>query len=338
MTVKIGIIGCGGISRIHAAGYLKIPDEVRVTAVCDVAEKNRHELAETVGGAQEFGDIETMLAEADIDGVDVCLPHHLHKSAVVAALRAGKHVMCEKPLCLNLEEAEEIRRAVRESGRILMCAHNQLFYPSVQHAKKVLEEGTLGRIYQIRTVDTFLNKWLNQNAGWRGRRELIGGGELIDTGYHPSYLLLYLAPSAPSEVTAMLSQHRIRMDGEDSAQVLVRFEDGTIGNVVTSWAYARPSGWWQFLVAGEHGSMYRRGDDLVIELEGQEPQVFEYPSVNTFHLETAAYVRCIREGAQPMQGVEDGIRVLEMILGAYRSDSEKRIVSLAASAEPVSAS
>ncbi|ACZ41569.1 oxidoreductase domain protein [Thermobaculum terrenum ATCC BAA-798] len=330
MTVKIGLIGCGGIAHQHARGYTKYPDLVKVTAVCDIVEGNRQEIADIVGGAEQYSDYHKMLQEADIDGVDILLPHHLHKDAIVAAAKAGKYIMCEKPLCLNMQEAEEIRQVVRENGVTLMCAHNQLFYPSVQKAKEILDQGLLGKIYEIRTVDTFFNKWVNANAGWRASRELVGGGELIDTGYHPSYLLLYLAASEPVEVVAMLSRHRLNIEGEDSAQVLVRFENGAVGNIVTSWAYDKPEGWSQFLVIGENGQLYRKDNNLVLALDGQEPQVYEFPAVNTFHIEMGEYAKVIAEGKRPLQNEEDGIRVLELILGAYKSAEEKRIVSLGA--------
>ena len=80
-----------------------------------------------------------MLAEADIDAVDICLPHHLHKDAIVAAARAGKHILCEKPLCLTPEEAAEVDAAVAEAGVTLMCAHNQLFLPAVAKAKELID-------------------------------------------------------------------------------------------------------------------------------------------------------------------------------------------------------
>ncbi len=328
MTVKVGLIGCGGISVPHADGYLKIPDEAQVTAVCDVVEENRTRMADHVGGARPFDSIEGMLSQSDIDAVDVCLPHHLHKDAIVAAARAGKHVLCEKPLCLTLDEASEIDSVVRENGVTLMCAHNQLFYPAVQQAKELLDSGTLGQIYQARTVDTFFNRGVGANAGWRASRAMVGGGELIDTGYHPTYLLLHLASSAPTEVGAMLTRHALAIEGEDSGQVLVRFADGMVGNIVTSWAYPRPAGWWQFMVVGEHGQMYRQGDALHLELRDAEPQVFEHPKVQTFHLEIADYVRCIREGRRPVNTQEEGTKVLEVILAAYKSDEEKRIVSI----------
>src|ERR1700690_3305119 len=102
MTIKIGLVGCGGIATVHVRGYLKVSEHAQVVAVCDVVEKNAQERSEQAGGARIFSDYNTLLAETDVDVIDICLPHHLHKDAIVAAARAGKHILCEKPLCLTL--------------------------------------------------------------------------------------------------------------------------------------------------------------------------------------------------------------------------------------------
>lgn len=329
MTIKIGLFGCGGIAETHTNAYLKLGDAARIVAVSDVVEENTRKLAERVGGASRFSDFSTLLAEADVDAIDICLPHHLHRDAIVAAARAGKHILCEKPLCLTLAEAESIRQAIAESGVTLMCAHNQVFLPAVQQAKALLAQGILGQVYEVRTTDCFYHTWNMAGTTWRSRRETMGGGELIDTGYHPSYLLLHLAASVPAEVTAMISTYRIHtLDGEDSAQVLVRFADGSVGNIVTSWAYDPPANMSKFYVVGERGSMYESGHSLHYRLRGAEPVTITCNSVNTFDLEIAHFVSCLSDGRKPIQTEVDGINVLKVILGAYQSIEEKRIITL----------
>src|SRR5579884_2586257 len=167
MTIKIGLIGCGGIADPHVKGYLQIPEQAQVTAVADVVEENAQRRSQQVGGARIFHDYNQMLATAEIDAVDICLPHHLHKDAIVAAANAGKHVLCEKPLCLSLAEGEEVREAVARNGVTLMCAHNQLFLPAVQRARQLLDEGLLGRVYEVRTTDSFYHNFNPETMGWR---------------------------------------------------------------------------------------------------------------------------------------------------------------------------
>jgi predicted dehydrogenase len=263
--------------------------------------------------------------------VDICLPHHLHKDAIVAVAAAGKHILCEKPLCLDRHEADAISRAVRESGVTLMCAHNQLYYPAVQRTREMLAEGVLGQIYQIRTLEGFRLSTADMKGllSWRGKKETMGGGELIDTGYHPTYMLLYLADSTPVEVTAMLSKHHIQiMDGEDSAQVLVRFANGAIGNVVSSWAYDLRMGTWRFQVVGERGQLYGRQSELYYRIHDFEPATLVLPEVDAFSAEIADFVACLRDRRQPLQTEAHGIDVLKVILAAYRSQEEKRTVDL----------
>jgi len=330
MAIKIGLIGCGGIAEVHVNGYLKVREDAQVTAVCDVVELNAQRRSTQVGGgAHIFSDYKALLSDGDVDAVDICLPHYLHKDAIIAAAHAGKHILCEKPLCLTLQEADTVKRAVTENSVTLMCAHNQLFIPAIQRAKQMISEGVLGNIYSIRTVDAFYHSFDPGSIGWRGNRAMIGGGELIDTGYHPSYMLLYLANSVPVEVTAMISNHRLHfMDGEDSAQVLVRFADGAVGNIVTSWAQEPTPNAEKFSVIGELGRLYSHGADLHVNLRGKEAETIQFPRTNTFDAEIADFVACLIEKRKPIQTEDDGINVLKVILGAYQSETEKRTIQL----------
>jgi len=232
MTLRVGIIGCGGISHAHVRGWSAIPSKARVVAVADVSQPNAERVSAMVDGARIFGDYNDLLASGDVDAVDICLPHHLHKAAIVAAAGAGKNVMCEKPLCLTLAEADEIRQAVESSGVTFMSAHNQVFLPTVAAAKELLGDGLLGQIYKVYSSDCFVHPQTKlsdeekKTVGrtWRSSKETMGGGELIDTGYHPTYRLLYLAGSEPVEVVAQTARFRLHhWEEEDTAEVMLRF-------------------------------------------------------------------------------------------------------------------
>jgi predicted dehydrogenase len=330
---RIGIIGGGGIAAEHLSGYLQIPDAATVSAIADIDPEHARVHAERAGGARVFLDYREMLAASVVDAVDICLPHHLHAEAIIAAAQAGVDILCEKPLCLTVEEAHRVQAAVAASGVTLMCSHNQLFLPPVAKAHELLRQGTLGAVYEARTTDCFFNDFDPSTMGWRAHRSTSGGGELIDTGYHPTYLLLYLMDSEPIEVTAMLSRHRLTfMEGEDSAQVLVRFAGGSVGTVTTSWAYDPAGSTEKFSIVGEAGSLWSDGLALFHRpRDGEVVQLIDPPAreIETIPLAVQDFVACLREGRRPIHTEVEGINVLKVILGAYASADQGRTISLA---------
>src|SRR5262249_8186045 len=151
------------------------------------------------------------------DAVIICLPHALHAQAIVDAATNRKHVLCEKPMCISLKEADRIEAAVKASGITYMSAHNQLFLPIVQEAKKMIDAGKIGRLRWLRSQDCFIagGGTGNYKKSWRSSVATQGGGELIDTGYHPSYRLLYLVGSPIADVRSTMGRYELPMEGED---------------------------------------------------------------------------------------------------------------------------
>ena len=335
--IRIGLIGAGGIAGAHVAGCRRNPDLVELAAIADPVRENAERRADGTAAAI-YADYRTMLERADLDAVDICLPHVLHRDAVVAAVRAGKHVLVEKPLCLTLDEARDIADAVAETGVTVMCAHNQLFLPAVAKAKELIEVGVLGEVYEVRTTDSFFNDFTPENMGWRASAATSGGGELIDTGYHPSYLLLHLAGGRPTEVGALLATHRLRfMEGEDSAQLLVRFDNGVVGSLTTSWAYQAPGSTERFSVAGELGSLHSDGVRLSYRLRGQDEVTMEFEPVHEFAAEVEHFARSLLAHRRPLHTHVEGTQVLGMILAAYESARSRTIADVPAIEEPVPA-
>jgi predicted dehydrogenase len=323
--IKVGLIGGGGIADAHIRGYRAYADVITVTAVADVVYQTAGRRAAELS-AVAYTDFRQMIIEADIDAVDICLPHYLHAEAILAAAQAGKHILCEKPLCLTLEEADRVRQAVQAAGVTVMCAHNQLFLPAVAKARQLLDEGVLGPVYEVRTTDSFYNDFDPLNMGWRATAITSGGGELMDTGYHPSYLMLHLAGASPVEATALLSRHRLGfMEREDSAQVLVRFHNGVVGHLVTSWAYDAPPGTERFSVVGERGSLRSDGRSLMVTLRGSSSQSYEYEDVDSYVSEIGHFADCLRSGTRPLHTEKEGIEVLALILAAYQGARDRII-------------
>jgi predicted dehydrogenase len=324
-TIKVGVLGGGGILDAHIRGYRAYANAIEVVAVADVVEETARRRAAELDAAT-YTDYRQMILEADLDAVDICLPHYLHAEAIVAAAQAGKHILCEKPLCLTVLQADEVQQAVSTAGVTLMCAHNQLYLPAVAKAKQLLDQGILGTVYEVRTTDSFYNDFDPQNMGWRASAATSGGGELMDTGYHPTYLMLHLAGGSPVEATALLSRHRLRfMEGEDSAQVLVRFENGVVGQLVTSWAYDPPPGTQRFSVVGELGSLRSDGRSLTVTLRGSSSQTYDFEDVDTYAYEIGQFADCLRSGIRPLHTEKEGIDVLCLILAAYEGARSRTI-------------
>lgn len=336
--LRVGIIGSGNIAqKRHAPGWLKMGGKARVTAVSDIDLDAAGDMADilTAGGEKPaiYEDFIKLIKEAEIDAVDICLPHHLHAKAILAALQSGKHIICEKPMCISLDEADQIVDAVDKAGIVYMSAHNELFFPPITAAREFIDRGSVGKPYIIRSHE-FPTQYrvaavpgrpapASLMRGWRANRETMGGGMLIDKGYHPTYILLYLADSEPVAVTAMTNTFVADMEGEDTALLMVKFANGAIGQIFTGEAFVFPHNDAKFHIIGERGEIWGNRWDVFSKPRGfAEPSrtVFDeahYPGV--MDMEIMHFVDSIETGRKPIQDHHDGRRVLEVIQAAYRS-------------------
>ena len=219
-----------------------------------------------------------------------------------------------------------------------MCAHNQLFLPAVAAAKAELDSGRLGRVFEVRTTDCFYNDFDPSTMGWRASTVTSGGGELIDTGYHPTYLMLHLAGAPPTEAAAMLSTHRLTFaEGEDSAQVLVRFANGAIGTLWTSWAYDPPPITERFSVVAEHGTLHSDGTSLHVRYRTGRTKSQAYEPVDTFVAEIGHFADSLINHTPPLHTEKEGVEALGMILAGYESARSGTIVPVMRPRQPVPA-
>jgi predicted dehydrogenase len=337
--LRVGILGAGGIATAHARGWTSYPDRAEIVAFADIDTTRAQQMSTTwtEGRALAFPSGETMLAEADVDVVDICLPHHLHRDAIIAAAEAGKAVLCEKPLCTTLADAQRIREVIEQTGVTFMGAHNQLFQPSLLEARRLMAGGFLGTPYLLRSIETFQSRtWQKFGAstdqrdwGWRSDVKQTGGGELIDTGYHGTYRLLSLAGSRPVEVTAILSKFFQKgLSTEDTAMVIVRFASGAVGEILTSWALD-VVGSKHFEVQGELGALSGGPTTLEHQLYGwSDSSTKSFEPVHSFTLEIGHFIDIVREGAPNPATIDETARTLQVIKAAYLSADLGRTVQL----------
>jgi predicted dehydrogenase len=342
-TLRVGIVGAGGIARQHARAWEANAPRGTIVAVADLSAERARRLAASLADDDVgvYPDLATMLGQADLDAVDICLPHHLHTEAIIAAARAGKAILNEKPLCTSLEDAAAISDALCETDATFMMAHNQLFQPSLIEARRLLASGALGRPFIVRSIEAFQNRGIigdTAPAGssdgespwaWRADPQRMGGGEVIDTGWHGTYRLLALAGERPVEVTAMTERFAVKhMATEDTGVVMVRFASGAIGEMLTSWAFA-PAGELQFEVLAEHGSLAGGETHLLHQFHGwPEPAEHDFEPVHTFTAEVTHFLDVVQRGETSLASFDHAARVLQVTLAAYRSAAERCVVAL----------
>jgi predicted dehydrogenase len=334
--VRVGIIGAGMIAhRSHAEAFQAVPG-AEVVAVADVDEPRARAFAEKYQIPQVFSDYETMLARADLDAVSVPLPVFLHAPATIAALRAGKHVLCEKPMARNSAEAQAMVDAARASGKKLAVYWRHRFGAQAKKAKQLIDSGELGRIYYTRTLGL---RWrgrpsfdarMTRFGKWFGSLEQAGGGPLMDIGGYALDLVMGLlgfpkVASASGITFREIDRERMDREGydvEDLAVGLIRLESGAAISIESSFAanVDGPNGTWLFgTKAGLHLDE-SRSLTLFRDREGQKETVPIETSDVTGTSATAEFIRAVREDTPiPISSGEEALIVTRIQETLYRS-------------------
>jgi len=255
----VGLIGLGEIGQVHAAAVQR-SRKARLVAVADTAPELL--VPFVTQGVRGYRDGGELIADADVGTVCVCLPHYLHFPVTLEAIRAGKHVLVEKPLTTSLEEGQQLVDAAAAAGVSLGVSHNQVFYAAHAEAKRLIDGGAIGRPVLIR-----LRLGLGPRfGGWRDSPDQAGGGLLADAGVHRLYLALNFFGRV-REVRAVLDAPR--QQGETFAVVIMVFESGALG----------------LIEANHHGppgtiddEIEIAGSEATIRLAGVESLFFGYRS------------------------------------------------------------
>ncbi|MBO5363088.1 MAG: Gfo/Idh/MocA family oxidoreductase, partial [Clostridia bacterium] len=187
--IKVAVIGVGSISESHIAGYKKDPN-TELYAFCDINPERLQYMGKKHGITRLYTDEAQMLKELpELDAVSVCTWNSAHAPCTIMALNAGKHVLCEKPMALNVEEAEAMKAAAEKNGKLLMIAFVRRFGKDCEIVKDMAESGTLGEVYYAKAINLRSN---GNPGGWFGEKARSGGGPLIDLGVHSIDLVRYL--------------------------------------------------------------------------------------------------------------------------------------------------
>lgn len=246
MSIKVGIIGCGKIAQVrHLPEYLANP-HAQISGLYDINQARAQELAEKYGG-KAYPSVEALLSDPGIDAVSVCAANHAHAEISIAALKAGKHVLCEKPMAISLAECEAMVAAARESGKYLMIGQNQRLAKAHAKAKELIAEGAIGKVLTFRTifghggpetwsVDPGKNTWFFDKTK-------AAMGAMADLGIHKTDMIQYVLGSRIVKTQALLTTLDKRdatgslIGVDDNAICIYQMENGVIGTMTASWTY-----------------------------------------------------------------------------------------------------
>ena len=252
-TIGIGLVGYGSIGRVHTLSYKELPmyypgalPKISLAAVCTARKETARAAAEEGGYAQWFTDVDELIRQESVSVIDCCTPNHQHRRTLLAAIAAGKHVYCEKPLALNATEARELAREAERAGVLVGMTFNFRFIPALMRARQMIADGLLGEIYAFHAVYNHTGyQDPRKPLSWRLKHELSGGGALVDLGSHLIDLVRHLLGEMESvrAVTKTYVRQRPIETGsktmgevtvDDAAWLQVRLAGGGFGTIETS--------------------------------------------------------------------------------------------------------
>jgi predicted dehydrogenase len=351
--VHVALIGCGQIAALHAPGYIEHP-RAELTAICDRNSELLERRQQEWTPRKVYRDYEQLLADADIDAVDIILPHHLHREVTLAALQAGKHVSLQKPPTFTLGELDELFDAARNAKRRLRVFENFMYYPPHLKARELIEEGAIGEPLSVR-IKTAAGRpedgWHvpRETQAWRMDPATCGGGPTcFDHGYHCYNMGRFFIREPVERVHAWIHVNRF---GDDALYD---------GPALIGWKYAGVPKYGSWEVIASIGmrvrSSYYASDDR-IEIHGTEGVVWvnrctgkllEEPALvlyrggetrafhdipsdwsESFRRGVADFIEALVEGRQPAQDRIDAHATLAFAIAAHVAAYEAREVALA---------
>lgn len=360
--LRIGIIGTGMIATSgHIPAWKDLPEDVEIAGVADILADRAELIARREGIPHAYGDWEKMLAELDLDIVSVCTPNAYHKAQAVAALQAGAHVLCEKPVATSYADAVEMFAAAAAAGRTLMVGQSSRFRNRAAAAKEIVDAGRLGEIYFAETY--FLRRRGVPKWGQFHMKEHSGGGPIYDLGVHAIDLLYWLmggpkvlaVSGATYTKLANQDEHLAESladsgafvgvltprpydakdyDVEDMAAGFIRLEGGATVAFKTSWAANVPKNTGATMLLGTAGGLVLEPLTLVanmgsyqVNVEAKVPDD-EHGPFSGHWGETAHLVQVIRGQAELIVKPAEVLSVIRTLDALYQSAAEGREIQL----------
>ncbi len=334
-NLRVGVIGLG-MGRNHVREFGNHP-QCDVVAISDLSQERLDEQGNEYGVETRYTNPEEMIAGEGLDIVCIATPNMFHKPLALAAFNAGAHVLCEKPMAMNAEEAREMLAASKAANKRLMINFSFRFTPQSWQLKKEVETGILGDIYYART------EWLRRRGlpgfgGWFGQKALSGGGPLIDLGVHRLDLALWLmgypkptwvmASTRNAIASKLAEKEDCTFDVEDFATAMIKFENGATLDLSASWAShikerermrTRLLGTEGGLIQRNRGEGYEFQAELYIDRNGSHYNMQPHGAPPGVASPMAHFADCIINDRPHTATGEEGLLVMEILDAVYAS-------------------
>ncbi len=349
--LHIGVIGTGSISHSHLSSYANNTNVV-IYAVCDVNEQRVKSAAYKYGAVKSYTHYTELLADPNIDAVSICTWNHSHAEISIAAVKAGKHVLVEKPLCLSVEEALKVQVAVRASGKILMVGFVRRYDANAQLLHSFIQNDEFGELYYAKASNL---RRLGNPGGWFADVDRSGGGPLIDLGVHLIDLCWYMM-GRPKAVTVSgntyqklgnraniknLSFYKAadydasKNSVEDLANAIIRFDNGASLMIDVSFTLHQQKDENSAKIYGTKGS-FQVDPNVSMVTEKHNTILNTFPQTDhtgfdfasAFQNEINHFVECVQLNKEPISPVEDGVEIMKILCAIYESAAKEKEVKL----------
>lgn len=318
--IRWGVIGAGGFADKRPIPALKKADNCHLHAVMVRDLEKARLLAQKHGVQKYYNSVDDLLADRDIDAVYISTPVYLHREHTFRAARAGKHILCEKPMALNVKEAEEMAKVCSENNCLFMPGFMLRFHASHLKIKELIQKGILGQVVSARAQ---LYLWYPDMPGaWRQSWKTGGGGCLMDVGSHCLDLLCFFLGEVDS-VAAIKDTITFNYEVEDTIHILLKFRNRSQAVVDTGFSVPYRENFLE--IYGTKGTILARKtigpftEPVVRLITEKGEKDISLPYQDTYQAEFAHFTRCIEEGKTPDIQVKDGIYNLTIIENIYKS-------------------
>ena len=325
MKLRWGLIGCGDIARKRVAPALRDTQFSELIAVSRARSDLAASFAKEFGAKRWYAEWRDLLNDDEIDAVYIATPVHLHVTQAIAAAEAGKHVLCEKPMAMNVQECDRMIDAARSQSVKLGVAYYRRFYPVVERVKEIIKSGEIG-VPALAQIEAF--EWFNPAAGdprsWLLQKQLAGGGPMFDFGCHRIEVLLNIFGPI-SEVKALIANTVFDREVEDTAAALFRFTSGVCAMLSVTHAAAEAKDTLNIFgsLGSIHVSILNQGKMRVIGKLGERYEAHS-PAANLHAPLIDDFTKAVLGNREPRVSGETGRTVASIEEEIYRQAGERK--------------